>query len=62
MPRKRNGRSASPTKQPTNGSNAKDDIDKNQIFQHVSEMFQGQVDSEVVHLVLTECDWRGEVP
>ncbi|KAL5012756.1 hypothetical protein ScPMuIL_011307 [Solemya velum] len=25
-----------------------------------SEIFQGQVDSEVVHLVLTECDWRAE--
>lgn len=32
---------------------------KDQIFQSVQEMFSGQIEAEVIHLVLEECDWQG---
>ncbi|XP_060065179.1 uncharacterized protein LOC132545513 [Ylistrum balloti] len=39
-------------------STGKDNQDK--IFQSVQEMFAGQLEAEIIHMVLEECDWNVE--
>ncbi len=35
-------------------------IDSDRAFQQVQEMFRGQVEPDVVYMMLQESDWRGE--
>lgn len=50
-------RQKSPTKSQLSSTRAQNDSDK--IFGVLQEMFHGKVDPEVVHMILTEMDWKG---
>ncbi len=32
---------------------------RDQIFQYVQEMFQGKIEEDVIHMMLSESDWKG---
>ncbi|XP_076117136.1 uncharacterized protein LOC143084941 isoform X2 [Mytilus galloprovincialis] len=52
-------RQKSPTKVPKFGSNSiLDHSENDKIFQVLQEMFDGKVEPEVVHMILTEMDWK----
>lgn len=54
-------RQKSPTKVPKFGSNSiLDHSENDKIFQVLQEMFHGKVEPEVVHMILTEMDWKGK--
>ena len=33
---------------------------RDQIFQHMQDIFTDQLEADVIHMVLAECDWDGE--
>ena len=54
--------------QTNNGSNYNTDVNRGRLhkldqndetFKVFEEMFKGRIESDVVHLVLSECDWNG---
>lgn len=70
MPRNRKqsqkSRTASPEKHVRDvkggfGMNELDDKWSDDIFTYVQEMFTGQVDPDVIHMVLSESEWRGNL-
>ena len=43
----------------TGASHVPDNAEQDQRFQQLQDMFQGQVDADVVYVILSECDWKG---
>ncbi|XP_033743173.1 LOW QUALITY PROTEIN: NEDD4-binding protein 2-like [Pecten maximus] len=50
----------SPVKHVQQKESRKSSAGKDKIFQSVQEMFAGQLEGEVIHMVLEECDWIAE--
>ncbi|XP_067663295.1 NEDD4-binding protein 2-like [Haliotis asinina] len=61
MPRSTRNRSSSPqkisTKAGTDNLSETKRMERDRLYQEIQEMFQDTIDPEVVHLVLTECNW-----
>lgn len=41
-------------------SHSREPGDRDIKFQRLQEMFKGQVDADVVHMILTDSDWNGK--
>lgn len=48
-----------PWNQPPPAPSPGRDGEKEQIFQHVQEMFRGKIEPDVIYMVLTESEWKG---
>ena len=61
MSRSKQNRTQSPS--PDRAINSRHLVKENEnhdeVFSSVQEMFAGQIEADVIHLVLTESDWNG---
>ena len=45
----------------TTGASHVQNMDREQSFHQLQDMFKGSLDAEVVYMVLSECDWKGMI-
>ena len=50
---------AARSRQPAIPSHVQDKAEQDLRFHQLQDMFNGQVDADVVYVILSECDWKG---